>query len=36
MPPTYDVLLSSHTLEHIANPLRALSEWKRIVGDDGH
>lgn len=33
---SYDVLLSSHTLEHIANPLRALSEWKRIVGSEGH
>ncbi len=32
----YDVLLSSHTLEHIANPLRALDEWKRAVGEDGH
>lgn len=32
----YDVVLSSHTLEHIANPLLALSEWKRIVGNDGH
>lgn len=31
----YDVLLSSHTLEHVANPLRALSEWKRIVGPAG-
>lgn len=33
---SYDVVISSHTLEHIANPLRALSEWKRIVGNDGH
>ena len=23
----YDVVLASHTLEHIANPLRALAEW---------
>ena len=33
---SYDVVLASHTLEHIANPLRALSEWKRIVGSEGH
>ena len=29
---SYDVVLASHTLEHIANPLRALSEWRRVVG----
>jgi SAM-dependent methyltransferase len=28
---SYDFLLSSHTLEHIANPIKALGEWKRIV-----
>jgi SAM-dependent methyltransferase len=33
---SYDVLLASHTLEHIANPLLALSEWRRVVGADGH
>jgi SAM-dependent methyltransferase len=33
---SYDVVLASHTLEHIANPLRALSEWKRILGSEGH
>ena len=32
----YDVVLSSHTLEHVANPLLALSEWKRVVGNHGH
>ena len=32
---SYDVVLASHTLEHIANPLRALAEWKR-VGREGH
>lgn len=32
---SYDVLLSSHALEHIANPLRALAEWKRVVGVGG-
>jgi len=33
---SYDVVLSSHTLEHIANPLRALAEWRRVVGAAGH
>ncbi len=33
---SYDVVLASHTLEHIANPLRALAEWKRVVGSQGH
>ena len=32
---TYDVVLSSHTLEHIANPLRALREWLRILRPGG-
>jgi SAM-dependent methyltransferase len=32
---TYDALLASHVLEHIANPLRALAEWKRVVRSDG-
>ena len=29
----YDFILSSHNLEHIANPLKALLEWKRISPD---
>ena len=33
---SYDAVLASHTLEHIANPLQALSEWRRVVGADGH
>jgi SAM-dependent methyltransferase len=32
---SYDFVLSSHTLEHIANPLLALSEWKRVLKEDG-
>lgn len=28
---TYDFLLSSNCLEHIANPLKALMEWKRVI-----
>jgi SAM-dependent methyltransferase len=31
----YDFVLSSHMLEHTANPLKALSEWTRILKDDG-
>lgn len=27
---TYDAVISSHTLEHLANPLKALHEWKRV------
>lgn len=27
----FDFLLSSNCLEHIANPIKAMSEWKRIV-----
>jgi len=33
---SYDLLLSSHTVEHIANPLRALAEWKRVIREGGH
>ena len=32
---TYDFLLSSNCLEHIANPLKAIDEWKRVIKDDG-
>jgi SAM-dependent methyltransferase len=31
----YDFLLSSHSLEHFANPLKAISEWKRVLKDNG-
>lgn len=31
----YDLVISSHTLEHSANPLRALSEWKRVLRPQG-
>ena len=33
---SYDLILSSHCLEHIANPLRALREWRRICGLEGY
>jgi SAM-dependent methyltransferase len=31
----YDFVLSSHVLEHVANPILALSEWRRLLADDG-
>jgi SAM-dependent methyltransferase len=33
---TYDALLASHVLEHLANPLGALEEWQRVVRPGGH
>jgi SAM-dependent methyltransferase len=32
----YDFLLSSHVIEHIANPLKAIAEWCRVIKDDGN
>ena len=32
---SYDFVLSSHCLEHIANPLQALAEWTRVLKDEG-
>ncbi len=32
---TYEFLLASHVLEHVANPLRALEEWRRVLGRRG-
>lgn len=31
----YDFCFSSHVLEHIANPLKAISEWLRIIKPNG-
>lgn len=31
----YDFVISSNCLEHIANPLKALFEWSRVLKDDG-
>lgn len=31
----YDFLLASHCLEHMANPLRAVQEWLRVLKADG-
>jgi SAM-dependent methyltransferase len=32
---SYDFILSSHCLEHIANPLQALAEWTRVLKEEG-
>lgn len=32
---SYDFILSSHNLEHFANPMRALKEWERVVRPGG-
>jgi SAM-dependent methyltransferase len=32
----YDAVLASHVVEHLANPLGALAEWKRVVRPGGH
>lgn len=32
----YDFLLSCHSIEHIANPVKALKEWIRVVKDNGY
>jgi SAM-dependent methyltransferase len=32
---SYDVILSSHCLEHMANPLGALEGWKRVLKTGG-
>ncbi len=32
---SYDFILSSHNLEHFANPVKALLEWKRVTRPGG-
>lgn len=32
---SYDFMLSSHVIEHIANPIKAVLEWKRVLKKDG-
>ena len=32
---SYDFILSSHSLEHIANPFKALKEWLRVLKKGG-
>ena len=31
----YDAVISSHTIEHTSDPLRALREWRRVTRPDG-
>ncbi len=31
----YDFILSCHSLEHFANPIKAINEWKRVLKNDG-
>jgi SAM-dependent methyltransferase len=31
---SYDAILSSHVIEHLANPLGALTAWRRVARDD--
>ena len=33
---SYDFVLSSNNLEHVANPLKAVKEWMRVVRPGGH
>lgn len=33
---TYDFVLSCNNLEHIANPIKSLLEWKRVIKNGGH
>jgi SAM-dependent methyltransferase len=32
---SYDFVLSSEMVQHIANPIKALNEWKRVMKNDG-
>ena len=32
---SYDFIISSNNLEHIANPIKAVFEWKRIIKENG-
>jgi SAM-dependent methyltransferase len=32
---SYEVVLASHCLEHVANPLKALAEWNRVLRNNG-
>ena len=33
---SYDFIISSHVVEHLFNPIKALMNWKRIIKDKGY
>lgn len=33
---SYDFILSCHSLEHMANPIKALKEWKRVIKNNSY
>ncbi len=33
---SYDFVLSCHSLEHMANPLKAMQEWKRVIKNNAY
>lgn len=33
---SYDFVISSNCLEHVANPLQAINEWKRVIKTGGY
>ena len=33
---SYEFMIASHVIEHIANPIKALYEWKRIIKTGGY
>lgn len=35
-PASYDVVLSSNNLEHVANPFKAIEEWLRVLRPSGY
>lgn len=32
---SYEFILASHVIEHVANPFKAISEWLRVLKDNG-
>lgn len=32
---SYEILINSHVIEHVSNPLKALFEWKRVLKENG-
>jgi predicted SAM-dependent methyltransferase len=33
---SYEILLSSHVIEHLSNPIKALKEWHRVININGY